>query len=55
MYDQDYRENMRKINEFLRRHDIWNAGRAGRWQYMSMEDVLLDGQRISEEINGSVV
>jgi UDP-galactopyranose mutase len=55
MYDQDYRENVRIINEFLRRHDIWNAGRAGRWQYLSMEDVLLDGQRISEEINGSVV
>ncbi|MDD5746827.1 MAG: hypothetical protein PHO30_06150, partial [Candidatus Omnitrophica bacterium] len=50
VYDHAYRESLATINTFLARSGMLTAGRFGRWKYMSMEDVLLDGKIVSEYI-----
>jgi len=52
VYDHQYRENLSVINDFLAQNDIYPIGRFGRWQYMSMEDVLLDGQAVAQMLKG---
>ncbi|MFH1460387.1 MAG: FAD-dependent oxidoreductase [Candidatus Omnitrophota bacterium] len=51
VYDHNYCQSTKIINEFLKLNNIYCAGRFGRWKYMSMEDVILDGKNISEQIN----
>ncbi len=48
IYDKSYRDNIKIINDYLRKFNIYTAGRFGRWKYMSMEDVILDGKRVSD-------
>jgi len=50
IYDQNYRQTRDKIMEALNSHDIIPCGRYGNWQYMSMEDALLDGKKAAEKI-----
>ena len=50
IYDQTYRHNIKIINDYLLKNNIYPAGRFGRWKYMSMEDVILDGKLISDFI-----
>jgi len=51
VYDHHYRKSVSTITEFLHKNNIYPAGRFGRWRYMSMEDVILDGKITSEIIN----
>jgi len=50
IYDQHYSLVTEAINEFLLANNIMVCGRYGSWQYMSMEDAILDGKRIAEGI-----
>jgi protoporphyrinogen oxidase len=50
IYDQHYNQATRLIKEFLLTNNIITCGRYGSWQYLSMEDALLDGKRTAEGI-----
>ncbi len=50
IYDHAYQSARGKIMEFFKKHKIIACGRYGAWQYMSMEDAILDGQRVAEKI-----
>ncbi|KPK96885.1 MAG: hypothetical protein AMJ95_11925 [Omnitrophica WOR_2 bacterium SM23_72] len=47
IYDQERSKALARIRDFLRSNDIYGLGRYGTWSYMSMEDCLLDGKRVS--------
>ncbi|MDD5669551.1 MAG: FAD-dependent oxidoreductase [Candidatus Omnitrophica bacterium] len=50
IYDMSYASCRRGIFDYLRTHNIFPAGRYGAWRYMSMEDVIFDGQRVAGDI-----
>jgi len=50
IYDRNYLQATTVIKEFLVRNNIFSCGRYGSWQYMSMEDAILDGKRAAEGI-----
>jgi protoporphyrinogen oxidase len=53
VYDQYYPDSVKTINEFLLENNIFPVGRFGRWKYMSMEDVIMDGKQVSDIIERS--
>ncbi|MDD4909388.1 MAG: FAD-dependent oxidoreductase [Candidatus Omnitrophica bacterium] len=50
IYDVDRNTALNVIFDFLRKHRIYPIGRYGRWAYMSMEDAILDGRQVAEEL-----
>jgi protoporphyrinogen oxidase len=52
MYDEERKKNLPKIINFLKQHDVLSIGRYGSWEYMSMEDTLLQGKAAAEAIHG---
>ena len=50
IYDFNYHQSLKVINEFLLNQSIYPAGRFGRWKYMSMEDTIVDGKYISDYV-----
>jgi len=48
IYDRNYRKSVSVILNFLAENDIFSIGRYGRWRYMSMEDVILDGKQTAQ-------
>lgn len=50
IYDRHHGRATQEIKNFLLSHNIITCGRYGSWQYMSMEDAILDGRRAAEEI-----
>lgn len=48
IYDHNYQTARSGAIKFLAKHNIITCGRYGSWQYMSMEDAILDGKRIAE-------
>lgn len=51
IYDKEYKEHKNRIIDFLEDNNIFSIGRYGAWEYMSMEDVILDGKLTAEELN----
>jgi len=51
IYDRYYSQVTREIREFLLSKNVITCGRYGNWQYMSMEDSILDGKRAAENIH----
>jgi protoporphyrinogen oxidase len=51
VYDRDYKQAREKISKYLMQNNIIACGRYGSWRYMSMEDVVLQGEKIAETIN----
>ncbi|MFH0753807.1 MAG: FAD-dependent oxidoreductase [Candidatus Omnitrophota bacterium] len=49
VYDKNYASARSRIIEWLAARDIALCGRYGAWKYMSMEDVLLDGQVLAQK------
>ena len=37
---------------YLERYDVFSIGRYGSWEYMSMEDTLLQGKKVAEALHG---
>jgi protoporphyrinogen oxidase len=50
IYDQHYSQATQEIRQFLSSRGVIACGRYGNWQYMSMEDVILDGKRVAQEL-----
>lgn len=51
IYDHSRLKNFKKINNFLRKNDIFTAGRYGRWEYLWMDDAIASGKDIAREAN----
>ncbi len=41
-----------ELVSYLKKHDVFTIGRYGSWDYLSMEDTLLQGKAVAEELNG---
>ena len=54
IYDQHYSQATTAIKEFLLSNNIIVCGRYGSWQYLSMEDAILDGKQIASSISRDV-
>ena len=50
VYDHNYVHAKKVIINFLKTNSILSAGRFGKWEYLSMEDVICDGKAIAEEV-----
>ena len=46
VYDKNYTLARRKILNFLSKNSIISCGRYGSWRYLSMEDVILEAEKI---------
>jgi protoporphyrinogen oxidase len=52
IYDDQRRKTLPELITYLKKHDVFTVGRYGSWEYMSMEDTLLQGKAVAEELNG---
>jgi hypothetical protein len=52
IYDDFRKKNLPSIINFLKRNSVWSIGRYGSWNYMSMEDTILEGKAALEELRG---
>jgi protoporphyrinogen oxidase len=52
IYDKNYSRATQAIKKFLLSNNIIACGRYGSWQYMSMEDAILDGKRAADKVKG---
>lgn len=50
IYDHNRKDSMKLIDDYLRRFNIFLAGRYGRWEYQWMHDAILDGRRVAQEV-----
>lgn len=50
IYDSQRKKALSEIGNFLERNSIFSAGRFGAWKYSTMEDAVLDGEKIAAEI-----
>jgi protoporphyrinogen oxidase len=51
VYDQFRKENLPAILRFLRNEGIYSIGRYGAWEYSTMEDAILQGKAVAEELS----
>ena len=52
VYDDERKKSLPKIISYLKKHDVFSIGRYGGWEYMSMEDTLLQGKAVAEALHG---
>lgn len=50
IYDKYYSQATQAIKKFLSANNIIACGRYGSWQYMSMEDAILDGKQAADTL-----
>ena len=50
IYDKNYRDSVARIKNFLNENDIYPIGRYGAWEYSGMEDAILQGSKVVDEI-----
>ena len=50
IYEKDTFSDVKKIKEYLRKNDVYTAGRFGGWEYFSMEDSFIDGQKTGDRV-----
>jgi protoporphyrinogen oxidase len=50
IYDKYYVQATQAIKNFLSKNNIIACGRYGSWQYMSMEDAILDGRQAADKV-----
>jgi protoporphyrinogen oxidase len=50
IYDTNRRRAVQLIKDYLERFGIYSIGRYGSWKYMSMEDVILEGKQVAEDV-----
>ncbi|UCB56957.1 MAG: FAD-dependent oxidoreductase [Candidatus Omnitrophota bacterium] len=49
IYDHSRKDNVFRLERYLKEKSILIAGRYGRWEYQWMHDAILDGKRVAEE------
>jgi protoporphyrinogen oxidase len=49
-YDCNRKRNVKLIHNFLRKNSIYPCGRFGQWQYLWMDDAILDGKKIAQKL-----
>ena len=54
IYDHHYRQATTTVREHLERHGVHVMGRFGSWRYLSMEQTLLDGQRVAQSVLNAI-
>lgn len=47
IYDKNYRQSREMILKYFYQNNIMPCGRYGSWRYMSMEESILDGKKVS--------
>lgn len=47
IFDSNRNENLRLIQEYLYKNNIYSIGRFGAWEYSSMEDAILQGKKLA--------
>lgn len=50
IYDFWREKNLQKLLDSLQEHDLYSIGRYGAWKYSSMQEAVLDGKKIAEEL-----
>lgn len=50
IYEKDTLFDVKIIKEYLRKNGVFTAGRFGGWEYFSMEDSFIDGQKTGDKI-----
>ncbi len=50
IYDLNYLKARNNISSFFLNQDVILCGRYGSWKYMSMEDAILDGKRVADQM-----
>lgn len=50
LYDFKRKHAIEVIKDYLEKFGIYSIGRYGSWKYMSMEDVILEGKKVAEEV-----
>jgi UDP-galactopyranose mutase len=50
IYEKDTFKNVKKIKEYLQQNGVFTVGRFGGWEYFSMEDSFIDGQKTGNKI-----
>jgi len=54
LYDSNRKNAVGVIKDYLEKFGIYTIGRYGSWEYMSMEDVILEGRDTAEQIKAQV-
>ena len=54
IYDHQRQDNLKIINEFLHRHNIYNAGRYGQWEYLWMDEAILSGKKVAKTVESKM-
>jgi len=50
LYDSNRKYAVGVIKDYLKKFDIYSIGRYGSWEYMSMEDVILEGKNLADSL-----
>lgn len=50
IFDKEREKVLPEIKKLLEKHNVFLAGRWGKWEYSSMEDAILDGFDVAEKI-----
>ncbi len=50
LYTEWREKNLHKLHKRLNEHDIYSVGRYGEWKYSSMQEAVLDGKKVAEQI-----
>jgi len=50
IYDHWREKNLPALHKALRDHSVYSIGRYGAWNYSSMQDAILDGQKIATKL-----
>jgi len=50
IYDKDRDKNLKIIQNYLKRKNIYSVGRYGGWKYSTMEEAILEGKKVAEKI-----
>ena len=50
IYDSNRKDALKNIFKFLRSNNIWSIGRYGSWEYSNMEDAIIHGKNVADEL-----
>lgn len=50
IYDKYYSQSRKIVLDFLNKHDIYSIGRYGSWEYSGMEESMIQGKKIVDQL-----